>query len=946
MILNMTNLAYAQSGKIMGTVKDVTTGEPLPGANVFIKGTSIGTATDLEGQYHVLKLRPGQYTIKVMFIGYKSAESVVTVVPGQTKKVNFDLDFDVIKVSDAIVVTAQQEGQAAAINQQIRSNTIVNVVSKDKLQELPDQNAAESLGRLPGIAIQRSAGEGQTVVVRGLSPRFSSVTVNGERLPGADDRSVNLNSISPEVLGGIEIYKALRPDLDGDAIGGSINFITKKASEGMQTKMRLFGGYNDLKNGNYKGSFSYDNRFFGGMNNNHKLGIVVTGNIETNNKSTEELSGSYEWTGVFEGRNIYETNKVRLTDKNSTGHRYNLNLSTDYQLGFNQEILFSSLYAYNKGDAESQRHDYDPGSNSHVRDFSLSKGVNGITWSNSLAGNHVFWFGEINWRTSYSKIRSETPWWTSFDFLEYGAFSSDMPYGQIDPLLVPQYAKNDPYSAWLDHSYIGNSWIEDRHLTAQLDLKLPYRFGKSFAGYFKMGGKIRDNQRRKDVTTWGGNRWATGQKVNNYYDDWFVDARGQSEDIALVNFIDESKKKYEDFLNGDCDFVEILNSEKLEWFATSFDSIYKKTPQYADDINDYNGSETITASYAMAEFNWKQKIIFMPGIRYERTATDYSTKMVNPLDTDGLVVQPAYSDTADSRIYENILPMYQLRVKPFNWFDIRLALTNSISRPVFYNLIPYESVEWSASRLRYGNPNLKETTATNYDGYVSFYNRFGLFTVGRFYKELENIDYIRTSKRIDGYYAPYLTNLKGWTVTRPENLEDKTTVEGWEVEIQTNFKYLPSPLDGILLYANFSSIKSESQYPYSIYRTEYLMTYPYVKTTIVDTARVARMIGQADKIANITIGYEKGGFSGRLSMIYQGNSIRGVAMSEEMDSLDDDFIRWDLIMQQRLYRGIKLIAQLSNLTNQEEKSHIRYGSLPTSREYYGRRVDIGIQFEY
>ena len=941
----MINSALAQSAKIVGVVKDISTGEPLPGANVLIKGTSIGSATDLDGRYHILRVPPGNYTITVMFIGYKTAEKPIKITHGQSLELNFDLEFDVIKFSGEVVVTAQQEGQAAAINQQIRSNTIVNVVSKDKIQELPDQNAAESLGRLPGISIQRSAGEGETVVVRGLSPRFSSVTVNGERLPGGDDRSVNLNTLSPEVLGGIEIFKALRPDLDADAIGGSINFITKKASEGVEGKVRSFGSYNDLKDSNYKGSIYYSNRFIQASNKGHKLGVVASVNYETRNKSTEELSATYDWSRVINGETVYETNKVRLTDRNNSGKRYNINISTDYQLGFNQEILFSSLYTYSKGESEWQRQEYDIGGNSHERDFSFSR-TRGSTWSNSLAGNHLFWFGEINWRTSYSKIKSETPWSTSFNFLEYSAFSQDTPAKIYDPLDIPQYAKNDSYAAWLDHSYISKKLIEDRHLTGQLDIKLPFQLGKNISGYFKTGGKIRNKHREKDVTKWGGNRWATGQTVNNYYDDWFVDARGQSEDIALVNFIDKNTKKYEDFLNGDCDYVEVLDAERMQWFAATFDSIYKKSPYYEDDVNDYNGSESISAAYVMAEFNWKQKIMFMPGIRYERTATDYSTKLTNPLDTDALRIQPSYNDTSGNRIYENFLPMYQVRVKPASWFDIRLALTNSISRPVFYNLIPYEYLEWSSSELEYGNPNLKETTATNYDAYISFYNRFGLFSVGTFYKELENIDYIRESIRLGGYYSPYLTNMKGWTVTSPENLEDKTKVDGWEVELQTNFKYLPSPLDGILLYANFSKIHSESQYPYSIYRMEYLTTPPYVRATVTDTARIGRMIGQADKIMNITIGYEKGGFSGRLSMIYQGNAIRGVAMDDAEDSLDDDFIRWDLVMQQHIYKGIRLIAQISNLTNQEEKSHIRFETLPTSREYYGRKIDIGIQFEY
>jgi len=221
-----------------------------------------------------------------------------------------------------------------------------------------------------------------------------------------------------------------------------------------------------------------------------------------------------------------------------------------------------------------------------------------------------------------------------------------------------------------------------------------------------------------------------------------------------------------------------------------------------------------------------------------------------------------------------------------------------------------------------------------------------LFTIAPFYKKIKNIDYVRSSIKQKGYYAPYLTNLKGWTVITPENLEGETIVKGWEFELQTNLKFLPSPFNGIVIYANYSSIKSETQYPYTIYKTNFITTPPYVVTTVIDTARIGRMIGQADKIANLTLGYEKGGFSGRISMIYQGNALRSIAQAKENDGMDDEFIRWDLVIQQKIYKGLKFIAQVNNITDQEEKALIRYKEYTTRRESFGRTVDLGIQFEY
>ena len=172
----------------------------------------------------------GEQQLQISYVGYQSMQAAVTITAGQTITFDAQLTFGVVE-GEEIIVTAQAAGQAAAINQQLSSNTITNVVSAERIQELPDQNAAESVGRLPGISIERDAGEGQKVIIRGLSPKFNAITVNGERVPSTDgdDRSVDLSMISPDVLAGIEVFKALTPDKDADAIGGAVNLITRKA---------------------------------------------------------------------------------------------------------------------------------------------------------------------------------------------------------------------------------------------------------------------------------------------------------------------------------------------------------------------------------------------------------------------------------------------------------------------------------------------------------------------------------------------------------------------------------------------------------------------------------------------------------------------------------------------------------------------------------------------
>ena len=198
---------YAQPvGRIEGKVTDNQVGEPLPSANVILQGTNYGAATDIKGHYFIAGVPVGDYQLTVRYIGYAEKTVPVSIRADRTTVQDIALEYKTVE-GEEVTVTAQAQGQIGAINQQLRSNTIANVVAKDRIQEMPDVNAAESIGRLPGVSINRSGGEATKISIRGLSPKHNTVTVNGVRLPatGGDDRSVDLSLISSNVLDGIEL---------------------------------------------------------------------------------------------------------------------------------------------------------------------------------------------------------------------------------------------------------------------------------------------------------------------------------------------------------------------------------------------------------------------------------------------------------------------------------------------------------------------------------------------------------------------------------------------------------------------------------------------------------------------------------------------------------------------------------------------------------------------
>ena len=144
--------AQQQSGQIHGVVRDSSSREGLAGANVLLKGTSLGASTNLDGAFVIRSVPPGSYTLEVRYVGYRGKAVQVELSPGGDIARDFSLTIEAIEGQE-IVVQAQARGQIGAINQQLASNTIINVVSAERIRELPDASAAAALSRLPGVSI-------------------------------------------------------------------------------------------------------------------------------------------------------------------------------------------------------------------------------------------------------------------------------------------------------------------------------------------------------------------------------------------------------------------------------------------------------------------------------------------------------------------------------------------------------------------------------------------------------------------------------------------------------------------------------------------------------------------------------------------------------------------------------------------------------------------------
>lgn len=943
--------AQKRMGIVMGQVKDKQTGEGLPSATIQIKGTSIGEVTDESGNFSFMGVQEGKVIFQISFVSYVPQEIELNVEAQVINQLNVDLEPDATNLTE-IVVTGQALGQAGAINQQIIASTLINVVSKDKIRELPDQNAAETVGRIPGVYVQRDAGEGQKVVVRGIAPRYSNVLVNGIRLPSTDpsDRSVDLSMVAPDMLSGIEIYKSMRPDLDADAIGGAVNFLFKKASDEPELLASGQYGYNGQARelGQYKGTLSYSRRFL-----TDRLGLVLTGNYQRANRSSDQLRAAYSFIeqDIF-GNSLIEPAELTLSQITEIRKRFGGSLTADFKFNNNNSVLFNAFYGQRNSDDvrrrrryrwDEQRQEYD------IRDRIVDVSIT----SSSLSGEHRLknnW--TLTWQGAFSRSLQDTPNAYDTRFRELGAFSqgANLINQSVDRLT--SLAVNNVSQTFMNFVSIDSDQIVEDAANVQIDLKIPLTLGDKISAFIKTGAKYRDNVRTRERNTMVGNYFSsTSGEIKEFLDDYpnLYQRVPSNGGIAISNFL--TGPSADDFLDGRYYMgpgAGKTNGPGLSRTTTStllknMSSLGYLAKDYLNDVDDYKATEQIFAGYALTEMEFASKLLVLAGVRFERTTTSYRGKyMTSGVDPDdGGAFAAVTIDSVGERSYDEFLPMVNARYKVNSWFDVRAAVTRTMGRPNFSSLIPLRRINDNDQFIDQSNPLLRQTRAWNYDLFFSFYNRSTFFSIGGFHKRLIDIDYIRTYTLIIPPDDPYA----GYEIRTPDNSPDVTTVTGLELDIQSNLRFLPSPFNGIIVGVNGTLIDSKTYYPFvpdPVRSSER----PFTPTVDLNGFREGRAPLQANMILNFSLGYERKGFTGRVSIVHQGDTFRELGTRASLDSFQDANTRFDLAVKQRISKHLKVYLNCNNFTNAAELSFFGDRERPTAEDYFGFTADLGVQFQF
>ncbi|MEQ9167230.1 MAG: carboxypeptidase-like regulatory domain-containing protein [Fulvivirga sp.] len=253
--LLFTGALFAQSASVSGKITDEN-GLPMPGALVVLTDINRGAITDNQGSFTLLNVPTGSYQIKISFIGYATIEKDVEVTSGIS--LDFNMQVSTMLGDEVVVIGDRLKGQAKALNQQKTNSNITNIVASDQMGRFPDANIGDAMKRIPGITMQYDQGEARDIIIRGMAPQLNSVTLNGERLPSAegDNRRIQMDLIPSDMIQTVEVNKAVLPNMDADAIGGSVNLVTRRAPENFRFSGTLASGVNLLSDKPiYTGSF-------------------------------------------------------------------------------------------------------------------------------------------------------------------------------------------------------------------------------------------------------------------------------------------------------------------------------------------------------------------------------------------------------------------------------------------------------------------------------------------------------------------------------------------------------------------------------------------------------------------------------------------------------------------------------------------------------------------
>ncbi len=920
------NLPFQSFGTITGKVVD-DQGEVLPGATVVIRNLNAGTSTSLDGLFQLDKIPFGTHQMEFSYIGYQK----------QILEVNVDKDLmaidDVVLNPELnqlgeVIITGSFDGQQRALNQQRNADNIKTIVSSDLIGRFPDINVGEAMQRVPGVNIDRNNGEGSIVKIRGTPQNFTTIAVNGEQIPTTDEaggRTESLDLIPADQLASMEVSKAITPDMDGDAVGGAINLITPTATSSTgRVKGTISGGYNNLFD---KGSQVYrlklDKRFA-----DDKFGVLLGGSYYNTFNGEERFEATYRERriGSSDDPNSFRAfvlDDYRLRPLLNERTRVGVNATFDYRFSENSSLIFKATF--NRLEDESlrrrtrfrPRNNYQDPLNPNVagpdRDVRVRRDINDrvITRENiaiSLEGNHPLGdFAKLDYAINYSRnerrLRSDR-----FVFRERDLTLVQERDGDFTIFSSPDFDFED-YSAYDFNSFQQDKPILNRgdNTVARLNLTIPFRLGNN-SGEFKTGGKYRDldNIRRRNTVEYNAFDGPYNlSQVLDGHDGTIFDGRYQMGQFPSPNAAREHFRLFQNAYQFD------ENASRI-----NTDSFF------------FNAGEDVYAAYVQGKIQL-DKLRILAGVRYEKTDVLYDALelQIEPPAQDGAPAIPISTEpVSGSNSYDFFLPMVHLRYELGDRTNLRFAYTQSYARPTLADLVPAENINFADQQLTRGNPDLLPAESNNFDLLFEHYLKgAGVISGGVFYKDISTFIF-RQFSNVDFNNELFLLN-------EPVN-GDEARLIGVELNFVKKLDFLPGFLSGLGIFANYTYVNSDSSF--SFLNDE-------GNQEVRDGVNFP---GQADHTWNAALSYDKGGFSSRVSLNYNGSSLFSPANTPDLDFFLEERYQLDINASQEITDNLTLFVEFINLTNDPVVTYQSIRSQVVNYEIYDWSARFGVNFKF
>ena len=900
--------AKGGNGIISGRVLDQEN-LPLPGATVFIKSLNEGAVSDVNGFYRIVRLDAAEYELSVSYIGFKDATQQVRVQNGETSTADFRLEAGIDL--NEVVVNGSLQGQSKALNQQKNTINVSNIISSDQAGRFPDANVGDAIKRIPGINVQYDQGEARFGQIRGTSPELNSVTINGDRIPSteAETRSIQLDLVPADMIQTIEVNKVITPDMDADAIGGSVNLVTKSSPYKQRISGTVGTSYNMFsEKPTFIGALMYGDRFL-----NNKLGLILSASYQNNELGSDNIEAEWEQgdRGTYISDFQIRTYEVRR-------ERQSYSASFDYVFNPSNKLELKGIYNHRKDWENRFRLQFkdlsEPDANGDTRSEIRRQTKGGSHDENearledqkamnfSLGGEHFAGAVKIDWKASFAKADEDRP---HERYITYRAKDTDVSVNLNDPE-KPQFTITDPDKVLLNSTYGLKELTEQFQYTKDVDknfrlnVEVPISRG-NFANTFKTGFSYKAKEKSRD--------------------NGFNEYSPLDEDAFDANSLDKLVTKTKsNFLAGNYIAGNFVSNTYLADLNLENTGQFEGETVPEELAGNFNAKENVVAGYVRFDQQLGEYVGLVAGLRMENTQLEYAGNQLLIDENGDISLEPTEED---KDFYTNFLPSLIGKFSFSSNSKLKFAWTNTIARPKYYDLVPHVEINREDMEVNIGNPSLEATQSMNFDLMVEhYYNTVGLISAGAFYKDLQDVI-------VEKQLTNYTFNGEVYDkFKQPVNAGDADLL-GVELAFQRQFDFLPGFWKQFGFYAN------------------YTFTHSKMKNISLDGREDddMQLVGTPENIVNTSLYYEGKKLTVRASLNYADAFVDEPGETALKDRYYDKVTYLDVNASYAFTRKLRLFAEANNLLNTPLRYYQGESKYTMQAEYYDVKFNLGLKFD-